>query len=158
MSRKSFWELALAILVCEFAGAIGTVFTASQIPMWYAGLVKPSFNPPSWIFGPVWTLLYALMGIAVFIVAKRGTHNLKVRSALEIFCIQLFLNIIWSPIFFGLHSPSLALITIVFMWFAILGTIVSFAKVSTRAASLLIPYILWVSFATYLNYSIWILN
>jgi translocator protein len=155
---NSFLKLTLAVIISELAGVIGTIFTFSAIPTWYATLAKPALNPPSWIFGPVWTTLYALMGIAAFLVWKKGWDRKDVQKALTIFGLQLILNAIWSIIFFGLHSPGWALVNIIAMWFAIVWTMILFYKLSKPAMWLLVPYILWVSFATYLNYSIWMLN
>jgi len=157
------FKLIIAIVVSELAGIIGSVFTTPSIAGWYAGIVKPALNPPAWVFGPVWTTLFALMGIAAFIVWSsyaKATEDKKkgIMLALILFGIQLVLNTIWSIIFFGLHSPGGALIEIVFLWLAILATIVAFYKISKPAAWLLVPYILWVSFAMYLNYAIWVLN
>lgn len=158
MKVNNFFKLIIAIAVSELAGIVGSVFTVSAIPNWYAGLVKPALNPPSWVFGPVWTTLYALMGIAVFLVWKAGWEKKEVRIALGIFGVQLFLNAIWSIVFFGLQSPSWALANIVALWLAIVWTMLVFYKISKPAAYLLVPYLLWVSFASYLNYAIWILN
>lgn len=158
MKINSALKLIVAIVVCELAGVVGSIFTTPSIPGWYAGLVKPALNPPSWVFGPVWTTLFVLMGIAAFLVWRKGLVRRDVKNALGIFIIQLILNTLWSVIFFGLHSPGGALIEIIFLWLAILATIISFAKISKPAAWLLVPYILWVSFAAYLNYSIWALN
>lgn len=151
-------KLIIAIVVSELAGIIGSVFTTPSIAGWYAGIVKPALNPPAWVFGPVWTTLFALMGIAAFLVWKKGLDRRDVKIALGIFFGQLVLNTLWSIIFFGLHSPGGALIEIVFLWLAILATIIAFAKISKPAAWLLVPYILWVSFAGYLNFSTWQLN
>ncbi|MBI4086677.1 tryptophan-rich sensory protein [Candidatus Kaiserbacteria bacterium] len=162
MKTKDTFKLIIAIAVCELAGVIGSVFTTPSIAGWYAGIVKPALNPPAWVFGPVWVTLYALMGIAAFLVWKRGLERRDVRIALSIFLGQLVLNTLWSIIFFGLHSPGGALIEIVLLWLAILATIIAFAKISPPAggpaAWLLVPYMLWVSFAAYLNYAIWVLN
>ncbi len=158
MKINNAFKLIIAIVVSELAGIIGSVFTISAIPNWYAGLVKPALNPPSWVFGPVWTTLYALMGIAAFLVWRNGWERKEVKTALSIFGLQLFLNAIWSIIFFGLHSPGWALVDIVALWFAIVWTIAVFYKISKPAAYLLLPYILWVSFASYLNYAIWAFN
>lgn len=151
-------KLIISIVAAELAGIIGSVFTAPSIPGWYSGLVKPTLNPPAWVFGPVWTTLFALMGIAAFLVWKKGLERKDVRTALTIFIGQLVLNTLWSIIFFGLQSPSGAFIDLVILWLAILTTIIVFARISRPAAWLLLPYILWVSFAGYLNYSIWQLN
>lgn len=155
---KNYLKLIIAILVSELAGVIGSLFTAPSIPGWYSTLIKPSLNPPSWVFGPVWTTLYALMGIAAFLIWKKGLNNKGVTVALTIFAAQLVLNTLWSIIFFGLHSPGAAFIEIIFLWFAILATIIAFSKISKPAAWLLVPYILWVSFASYLNFMLWMLN
>lgn len=158
MKLNNFLKLVIAIVVSEAAGIIGSVFTVSAIPTWYAGLVKPALNPPSSVFGPAWTTLYALMGIAAFLIWKNGWERKDVRAALGVFGIQLFLNVIWSIIFFGLQSPGYALADIVLLWFAIVWTMVVFYKISKPACYLLVPYLLWVSFASYLNYSILVLN
>ncbi|MHB9139688.1 MAG: TspO/MBR family protein [Victivallaceae bacterium] len=158
MKINNTFKLIIAIIVSELAGIIGSVFTTPSIAGWYSGIVKPALNPPAWVFGPVWTTLFALMGIAAFLVWKKGLDRRDVKIALGIFLGQLVLNTLWSIIFFGLHSPGGALVEIVFLWLAILATIVAFYKISRPAAWLLVPYILWVSFAGYLNYSIWQLN
>ncbi|OGZ37416.1 MAG: hypothetical protein A3I88_00225 [Candidatus Portnoybacteria bacterium RIFCSPLOWO2_12_FULL_39_9] len=150
--------MIIAVGVCELVGVVGWIFTVSAIPTWYVGFVKPALNPPSWVFGPVWTMLYFLMGIAVFLIWKKGFERKDVKMALGIFSVQLFLNAIWSIIFFGLKSPGWAFIDIILLWLVILGTIIVFYKISRPATWLLLPYIFWVSFAGYLNYSIWILN
>ncbi|MFA6314856.1 MAG: TspO/MBR family protein [Candidatus Paceibacterota bacterium] len=151
-------KLAVAIIVSELAGIIGSVFTISAIPTWYATLTRPALNPPSWLFGPVWTTLYLLMGIAAFLVWNKGLDRKDVRKALAVFGLQLVLNAAWSIIFFGLHSPLWAFVDIAFMWFTIIWTMFLFYKISKPAMWLLLPYILWVSFAGYLNFMIWILN
>jgi translocator protein len=163
MKLNNFFKLIIAIVVSEMAGAIGAFFTTPSIAGWYAGIVKPALNPPAWVFGPVWTTLFALMGIAAFLVwssyAEASADKKKgIKVALVLFGIQLVLNTLWSIIFFGLHSPGGALVEIVFLWLAILATIIAFAKISKPAAWLLVPYILWVSLAMYLNYAIWVLN
>ncbi len=157
--------MVIAIGVSELAGVIGSVFTISAIPTWYAGLVKPALNPPGWVFGPAWTTLYALMGVSLFLVWKHHSNILENMRMLRIwkigiaaFFVQLFLNTLWSIIFFGLHSPGWALVDIVALWLAIVWTIAVFYKISKPSAYLLVPYLLWVSFAAYLNYSIRALN
>jgi translocator protein len=157
-SSSDWFKLVVAVVVSEVAGIIGSIFTISAIPRWYATLAKPAINPPAWIFAPVWTTLYLLMGIAAFLVWRKGWDVKGVKAALSLFAIQLILNALWSIIFFGLHSPAWALVEIIAMWIVIVATIVVFAKISRAAAWLLAPYILWVSFAAYLNYSIWMLN
>ncbi|KPJ55477.1 TspO protein [Parcubacteria bacterium DG_74_2] len=151
-------KLVVSILVCQWAGIVGSLFTSPAIASWYATLEKPSFNPPNWIFAPVWTLLFLLMGIALYFVWNSEIESNKKRIAILIFAVQLVLNIFWSILFFGLQSPLYAFIEIIILWLAILLTIISFYKISKPAAELLLPYILWVSFAAVLNFSILILN
>lgn len=158
MNRGDVVKLVIAIGVSEAAGVIGSFFTAPSIPGWYAGLVKPELAPPNWVFGPVWTTLFALMGIAAFLVWKKGWGRKNVQVALAIFGGQLMLNLLWSILFFGLRSPGAALVEICFLWLAIWATIIAFGRISRAAAWLLVPYVLWVSFAAYLNYAIWMLN
>ena len=125
---------------------------------WYSTLSKPFFTPPSWIFGPAWTTLYTLMAISAFLVWRKGFKKKQIKNALKLFAIQLFLNAIWSPVFFGAHNLLLALIIIIAMWFYIVKTIKAFAKIDRVASYLLYPYIAWVSFASILNFSLWLLN
>jgi translocator protein len=150
--------LIASILLCQMAGLIGTVFTASAIPTWYATLIRPSFSPPNYIFGPVWTTLYTLMGISFYLVIKKGLKTKKVKVAVKIFLIHLFLNAIWSIIFFGMKNLGLAFIEIMVMWVFILLTMYKFWKVSKWSTYLLVPYLMWVSFAAFLNFTIWRLN
>lgn len=159
MKINNTFKLIIAIGISLGAGAIGSFFTTPAIQSgWYAELVKPALNPPAWVFGSIWTLLFILMGVAVWLVWKRGLGEPGVKRALILFDIQLMLNVLWSIIFFGLHSPGGALSEIAFLWLAILVTIITFAKISKPSAWLLVPYIFWVSFAGYLNYAIWVLN
>ncbi|MFH1473141.1 MAG: TspO/MBR family protein [bacterium] len=166
MKINNFFKLVVAIAIAEGAGIVGAFFTSPAVSsVWYQNLAKPALNPPAWVFAPVWITLYALMGISLFLIWKQHPYILKnVRMlfvwkiGLAAFFIQLFLNALWSIIFFGLHSLGGALIEIVFLWLAILVTIIAFYKISRPAAWLLLPYILWVSFAGYLNYAIWMLN
>lgn len=160
MKIKNLFKLVVAIIVPQLAGAIGSIFTVSSLSSWYAGIVKPALNPPAWIFGPVWTTLFVLMGISLFLIWKSGPALApkERRRAMTLFFVQLGLNTLWSIIFFGLQSPGGALIEIVFLWLAIFATTVAFAKISKSAAWLLAPYLLWVTFAAYLNYAIYALN
>lgn len=153
-----YFKILIAIAICQSAGLLGTLFTMEAIPTWYTTLNKPSFNPPSWIFGPVWTLLYALMGYSLYRVWTHGWKSKKVILALSAFAVQLFLNAWWSVIFFGMRNPEWALVEIVVMWMFIVFTVLSFYKVDKLAAWLLVPYLAWVTFAAYLNYTIWTLN
>ena len=155
---------AACILIPLAAGAIGALFTTPAIPVWYAALTKPALTPPAWVFGPVWTLLYVLMGVALFLVwfssakATEGQALGDKEKATRVFFVQLILNIAWSAVFFGAHSPAAALLVIAALWGAIAAAINRFAKVSRPAAWLLTPYILWVTFASYLNLAIYLLN
>ena len=140
------------VFLCQTAGAIGSIFSFSAIENWYAYLNKPFFNPPNWIFGPVWTTLYILMGISVYLVWKK-------RKGIPFwFWIQLVLNALWSILFFGLQSPILAFVGVIFLWLSIFLTITSFYRIHKTAAYLLVPYLLWVTFASLLNASIALLN
>lgn len=148
-----------AILLCEAVGILGSVLTASQIQTWYlTEVIRPSFSPPNWLFGPVWTILYALMGIALYLVWEQKKRNKEWRAAIAIFFVQLFLNAIWTPIFFGMHALGFAFGVIIAMWLAIVLTIIVFYRQKKVAGYLLIPYLLWVSFASVLNGAIWYLN
>lgn len=155
---NNFFKFVVSISLPLLAGFVGSIFTSPAIPNWYANIIKPELNPPSWVFGPVWTTLYVLMGVAAFLVWKTGFENKKVKVALGIFLFQLVLNSLWSIVFFSLQSPGGALVVIALLWISIVINIAAFAKISKPAAWLLLPYILWVSFASYLNYSIWTLN
>ncbi len=159
MKIINFLKLIIALALPLVAGVVGSAFTVSVITGWYVGLVKPVLNPPSWVFGPVWTVLYLLMGVALWLVwVDMAAAPVARQRALILFTVQLVLNMLWSIIFFGLQSPGWALVDIILLWLAIFVTIITFIKVSKMAAWLLLPYILWVSFAIYLNFSIWILN
>jgi tryptophan-rich sensory protein len=151
-------KLLAAILLCEAAGIIGSVFTMPAIGTWYASLQKPFFNPPNWLFAPAWAILFALMGIALYLVWEKGFKEKSVKIATKIFGMQLALNVLWSVWFFGLKSPLFAFFEIILLWIIIFATIWQFNKVSKKAAFLLIPYIAWVSFAAALNFAVWLLN
>jgi benzodiazapine receptor len=159
MAAGNVVRLVVACGVSLLVGVIGSiVVTNGAFTSWYATIEKPAFTPPGWMFGPVWTILYLLMGVAAFLVWRRGLGSLLVRIALVWFLIQLVLNASWTPVFFGLHRIGLALLVIGLLWAAILITLYYFARVSRPAGLLLIPYLLWVSFAAVLNASIWHLN
>ena len=155
---KNVWKLLVSIVICEAVGLAATPFTLSAIPTWYATLNKPSFYPPNWIFGPAWTILYLLMGISAYLVWQKGLNKIAVKRALLFFVLQLIFNFLWSFLFFYLHSPVLGLVDITILWSMILITIIKFVKISKPAAYLLIPYLLWVTFASILNFSIVVLN
>jgi len=181
MNNNNLYKFLFSIIICELAGSIGSIFTFPEIKEWYSTLKKPFFNPPSWIFGPVWTILFVLMGISLYLVWKKGfvvKNELKIKkrkawnkysqklftgewkkaNIILIFAVQLGLNVLWSFVFFGMHSPALAFFELLALWVAILFTIVNFYRVSKAAAYLLVPYILWVSFAGVLNLFIFALN
>jgi len=147
-----YLKLLLAIIICEGVGFIGSIFTVNSIDTWYIVLQKPFFNPPPWIFAPVWAVLYLLMGISLYLVWEIKKVHLKW------FWIQLFLNVFWSIIFFGFRNPSLAFLEILFLWISIAITIKSFIGFNKNAAYLLFPYFSWVSFAVILNLAIVLLN
>lgn len=151
-------KFIISLLLPLAVGGISGFFTVKAIPGWYEQLNKPWFNPPNWIFSPVWTSLYIMMGIALWLVWKSDAPQKLKQRAIYLFAAQLVLNFFWSLIFFNLHQIGWALVEIVAMWATILLTIFAFAKVNKLAAWLLVPYISWVSFATILNYSIWQLN
>jgi tryptophan-rich sensory protein len=150
-------KLLISVLICEGVGFLGTIFTIPSIATWYAYLNKPSFNPPSWIFGPAWTILYCLMGVSVFLVLQKKLKK-QLNFLVLLFTVQLFLNFLWSIIFFGMHLPLVALLEIVLLWISIALLIVDFWKFSKPGAILLIPYLCWVSFASVLNLFVVLLN
>jgi tryptophan-rich sensory protein len=151
--------LALAVLVVEVVGAAGAVFTAQGLGAWYDSLARPALAPPNWLFGPVWTTLFALMGGAVWLVWRRLPERPRaVRVALATFAVHFVFNLGWSAAFFGARRIGLALAVIAVLWLSILATVGAFARVDRRAALLLVPYLLWVSFAAVLNYGFWRLN
>jgi tryptophan-rich sensory protein len=139
-------------------GGLSGIATARAVTDWYPTLRKPAFNPPSWLFGPVWTALYVLMGIALYIVWRYGWDRPEVRWAIALFAVQLVLNGLWSVLFFGMRAPGLAFLEITVLWLAITATVVAFWKTAPIAGVLMIPYLAWVSFAAVLNGSIWWLN
>ncbi|WP_458188970.1 TspO/MBR family protein [Haladaptatus sp. NG-WS-4] len=152
-SREDLPALLASVAVCELAGIVPSILTANDVATWYPTLSKPAFTPPGWLFGPVWTTLYLLMGIALFLVWRRGN-----RFALAVFAVQLALNAAWTLVFFGMRWPAGGLVVIFALLVAIVATLFAFARVDRRAAVLLVPYLLWVSFATLLNYELWRLN
>lgn len=158
MFKKSYWLLIFSLLISLSAGFFGSFFTATDPGSWYDLLHKPSFNPPNWLFGPVWTLLFILMGISLFLVWKKGVDRKEVRQGLKLFFLQLIFNILWSFFFFYLQSPRLAFLEIIALLIFIVALIMHFYKIDRRAAWLLFPYLAWVSFAAFLNYTIWQLN
>jgi tryptophan-rich sensory protein len=181
MKKSNWFKLITSLIIPLLAGWIGSLVTMPAIGSWYATLAKPALNPPSWVFAPVWTTLFVLMGIALFIVWKKDwkvqnwflvsqdkswnpwtkkfwSGDWQKANIIAIFYIQLVLNVLWSYIFFGLHQPGFAFFELLALWFSILYLIINFYRVSKTAAWLLLPYILWVTFAGYLNWAIWIGN
>lgn len=155
---SSIWQLIIAILACEAIGFTSGLIGSAAMNAWFDNLQKPSWNPPSFLFAPVWTTLYALMGIAIWLIWKNETMVVNKRNAYIAFALQLFLNFWWSILFFRFQSPFFALIEILLLLAMILLTIFHFSKISKTAAYLLVPYVLWVSFASFLNYTLWSLN
>lgn len=157
MNKLNIIKLSTSIALPLFLGAIAGMFTSQSVPDWYAALNKPAFSPPNWIFGPVWTLLYILMGISFFVVWKQKVSKLR-NLAISIYFLQLLLNFAWSFIFFYFNMIGLALVEIVLLWFTIILMLVLFYRIKPMAAYINIPYLLWVSFAGVLNASYYFLN
>lgn len=155
---KNIWLLIISLATPLLVGFFGSLLTTPGVATWYSFLTKPWFNPPNWIFSPVWTLLFVLMGLALFLVLKEGRKNSHFAIALIVFAAQLFLNLYWSFFFFFVQAPSLAFYEIISLWLMILVNIYYFYQIKKTAAYLLIPYLAWVSFAAVLNYFIWSLN
>jgi len=153
-ATRSALALAAWLALVFTAAAMGGFFLPGD---WYAGLQKPAWNPPNWIFGPVWTALYMIMAVAAWLVWKRGGFAGQ-RVALSLFLIQLLFNALWSPLFFGLRHPALAFVDILLLWLALLGTVITFWKALPLAGALLVPYLAWVTFASALNFALWRLN
>ena len=156
--RVEIAKLMTSIILCQLAGLVGSIFAKPAIPTWYASLKKPFFTPPDWVFAPVWIILYVLMGVAAFLVWRKGWHQKHIRNALILFGVQLILNVLWSFAFFGLRSPLAGFIEISILSVALLLTVQSFLQISRIAGLLLIPCFLWVAFASGLNLSLWVLN
>ena len=159
-SENSIPKLVGSVLLCEAAGAAGSLYTYDSVRNWYPNLKKPSFTPPSWVFAPVWTVLYAMMGLSLYLASQHRTEedDSVWRASRVLFGTQLALNALWSYVFFGRRAPGWALVEILFLWVAITAAIVAFFKISRSAALLLLPYLLWTTFAAVLNHSIWRLN
>jgi benzodiazapine receptor len=158
MDWSSIFKIIVSIVVCFAAAGIGSLFTFRAIPNWYARLKKPRYTPPNWAFGPVWTVLYILMGVSVFLVWQKGLVTNGVLLAFILFWVQLVFNVLWSIIFFGMKSKGGGVITIIVLWLLILATMVTSFRISGWAGTLLTPYIVWVTIASYLNIGVWCLN
>jgi translocator protein len=157
VSRRELFGLCLLVVICLAAGMIGGAVTTPKIASWYAGLAKPAWTPPNWIFGPVWTILYLCMAISAWLVWRKDVGSTP-KAPLVLFGIQLALNVLWSCLFFGLQSPRLAFFELVLLWLAITATTAMFWRRSIVAGVLLLPYLLWVTFAGALNFAVWRLN
>jgi benzodiazapine receptor len=154
---NKYLKLALCIFIPLIIGAVSGIATASSVDTWFLTLNKPNFNPPNYLFAPVWTTLYILMGISLYLILQSANSKLRT-NAITLFCIQLFLNFWWSFIFFKFQLVGIAFVEISLIWLSIITMIYSFKKINKTAAYLQLPYLLWVSFATLLNGSIWYLN
>ncbi len=156
MKLKKLLKLFFCILLCEGAGLIGSIATSSSLNSWYVSLNKPLISPPGWLFAPVWTIIYVLMGVSLFLVLEKKGKSKK--KAIWVFSFQLLLNILWSFLFFGFQMPLLAFVEIIILWILILTMMKEFAKIEKKTKWLLLPYILWTSFAAVLNFWFWIIN
>lgn len=159
MSKRDLLALVGFIVLCFAAAGLGGLWTAPATSAggWYSQIAKPAWTPPSWLFGPVWTALYLMMAIAAWLVWRQGGWAAQGRP-LTLFLVQLALNALWSGLFFGLRSPGLGMIEIVFLWLAILLTLLAFLRVTPVAGWMMVPYLLWVTFASALNFAVWRLN
>jgi translocator protein len=158
INKEDAIKLILSIVACQVAGSMGSIFTNMSVSSWYPTLVKPWFTPPAGVIPAVWILLFTLMGVSLFLVWREGFSRPEVKLAIHFFAAQLVVNILWSASFFGLRSPLAGLVVIIVLWITILLTMVKIWPVSRNAAVMLVPYIIWVSFAAYLNYSLLMLN
>lgn len=156
--KDNYWFLLLFIIVAQSAGLLGSLFTFSAIPTWYATLDKPFFSPPNYLFGPVWTILYTLMGISAYLIYRRFQFGKKAKLFWQVYWAQLILNTLWSILFFGFKEPGLAFVEIGALWYFIVRTIQESKKLNNAASYLLYPYLAWVSFASLLNFGIYMLN
>lgn len=153
----TFTPILVSIFIAQGAGLLGAVFTMSSLQSWYPTLVTPEWNPPSWVFGPVWTILYTLMGISAYLIWKTPQKAPR-KTALTLYGIQLLLNALWSILFFGFQNIGLAFAEILILWTTILLVMILFWRIHKTAGLLLLPYLAWVSFAAFLNYTLWQLN
>jgi tryptophan-rich sensory protein len=152
------YRLIISLVATQLAGLAGSFFAMSAFKEWYPSLIKPALLPPDWVFSVIWPFLYLFMGIAVFLIWKEGVEREGVKVALELYVIQLFLNALWPVIFFGMKDVALALFDVIVLWLTVDFTIYLFSKISKLAMYLLLPYLVWISYAIFLNYSIWRLN
>jgi translocator protein len=157
-SVREIPRLIISIIIVFLAGAVGTVYTLQEITTWYVSLTKPSWTPPNWAFGPIWSTLYVLIGISLFLVWREGLDRKDVRLAILVFAVQLVLNVVWSLVFFATHNIFGGLVLVILLWISILVNIIVFYRISKPAGLILIPYLIWVSIASYLNYTVFLLN
>lgn len=158
ISIREIPKLIISILIVYVAGAVGTLYTLKEITTWYVYLAKPGWTPPNWAVGPIWSTLYILIGTALFLVWRKGLGRKDVQFAILVFAVQLGINVVWSLVFFGSHSIFGGLVMVLILWIAILINIFVFYRISKPAGLLLIPYLIWVSIASYLQYNLFILN
>jgi len=154
---KKYVPIFVSIVIAQLAGYLGSIYTTPNLVGWYDQLAKPIWNPPGWVFGPVWILLYTLMGIAAYLVWQKR-ETLAAQLALIVYALHLFLNTLWSVLFFGMQQPGLAFVEILLLLTVIVAMTGMFWRINKRAGELLVPYVAWVAFAAILNYSIWMLN
>ena len=157
-SWRELPKLIISILIVFLAGAVGTVYTLKEITTWYVNIPKPSWTPPNWAFGPIWSTLYVLMGISLFLIWREGLNRKEVKIAIGVFAVQLMVNVVWSLIFFGTHNIAGGLVLVILLWITILVNIFVFYRISKPAGIILIPYLIWVTIAGYLNYSVYLLS
>lgn len=157
-SWRELPKLIVSILIVFLAGAVGTVFTLKEITTWYVNIPKPSWTPPNWAFGPIWSTLYVLMGVSLFLIWREGLNRKDVKIGIGVFAVQLILNVVWSLVFFGSHNIAGGLVMVILLWISILINIVVFYRISKPAGIILIPYLIWVTIAGYLNYSVYLLG
>ncbi|NLE65531.1 MAG: tryptophan-rich sensory protein [Elusimicrobia bacterium] len=158
MPNTLWFKLVIALALPQAAGAVGGLFSAANVRTWYPTILKPSFTPPGWVFGPVWAMLYVMMGLALFLVWTSGEKGENVTPAVGIFGAHLFVNALWSVLFFGLKSPFWAFLDLIVLWFLVTALAVVFFRIRRLAGALLVPYWLWVSFAGVLNYVVLRMN
>ena len=158
MKPKELGKLAVSILVSLSAGFVGSIFTAKTVDTWYQSLARPWFAPPGWLISIIWTTLYILMGVSLYMIITQGLGRKDVKAAVSVFGVQLFLNVLWTYMFFGLSSAFYGLVEIIVLWIAIAATIYMFYAINKKSAYLLLPYIVWVTIAMIINYSIYIMN
>ena len=157
-SIREIPRLVISILIVFLAGSVGTLYTLKEITTWYVYLAKPGWTPPNWVVGPIWSTLYILIGTALFLIWRKGLGRKDVQIAIVVFAVQLAINVVWSVVFFGGHNIFGGLVLVLLLWIAIFINILVFYRISKPAGILLVPYLIWVSIASYLQYNLFILN